>query len=48
MAVFWVIGIMAQRTEKKQQAKFEELQKEYLDMVQREQIRMEAYAKLES
>jgi len=48
MAVFWVIGIMAQRTEKKQQAELEELQKSYLDMVQREQTRMEAYAKLES
>ena len=47
-AVFWVIGIMAQRNEKKQRAELEELQKGYLDMVQREQTRMENYAKMES
>jgi hypothetical protein len=46
-AVFWVIGLMAQRNEKKQRAELEELQKGYLDMVQREQTRMEAYAKME-
>ena len=47
-AVFWVIGIMAQRNEKKQRAELEELQKGYLDMVQREQTRMQNYAKMES
>ena len=47
-AVFWVIGIMAQRNEKKQRAELEELQKGYLDMVQREQTRMKNYAKMES
>jgi hypothetical protein len=47
-AVFWVIGMMAERNQKKQRAELEELQKGYLDMVQREQTRMEAYAKLES
>ena len=47
-AVFWVIGMMAERNQKKQQAELEELQKGYLDMVQREQTRMEAYAKMES
>ena len=47
-AVFWVIGMMAERNQKKQQAELEELQKGYLDMVQREKTRMEAYAKMES
>ena len=46
-AVFWVIGMMAERNQKKQQAELEELQKGYLDMVQREQTRMENYAKME-
>ena len=46
--VFWVIGMMAERNQKKQQAELEELQKGYLDMVQREQTRMENYAKMES
>ena len=47
-AVFWVIGMMAERNQKKQRAELEELQKGYLDMVQREQTRMENYAKMES
>ena len=47
-AVFWVIGLMAQRNEKKQRAELEELQRGYLDMVQREKTRMENYAKMES
>ena len=47
-AVFWIIGLMAQRNEKKQRAELEELQKGYLDMVQREQTRMKNYAKMES
>jgi membrane protein YqaA with SNARE-associated domain len=47
-AVFWVIGMMAERNQKKQRAELEELQKGYLDMVQREKTRMEAYAKMES
>ena len=47
-AVFWVIGAMAERNQKKQRAELEELQKEYLDMVQREQTRLENYAKMES
>jgi membrane protein YqaA with SNARE-associated domain len=46
-AVFWVIGMMAERNQKKQRAELEELQKGYLNMVQREQTRMEAYAKME-
>ena len=47
-AVFWVIGFLAERNQKKQKAELEELQKGYLDMVQREKTRMEAYAKMES
>jgi ABC-type transport system involved in cytochrome bd biosynthesis fused ATPase/permease subunit len=47
-AVFWVIGMMAQRNEKKQLAELQELQQGYLDMVQREQTRMQNYAKMES
>ena len=47
-AVFWVIGMIAERNQKKQRAELEELQKGYLDMVQREQTRMENYAKMES
>ena len=47
-AVFWVIGLMAQRNEKKQLAELKELEKGYLEMVQREQTRMENYAKMES
>ena len=46
-AVFWVIGALAGRNQKKQRAELEELQKGYLDMVQREQTRMENYAKME-
>jgi len=46
-AVFWVIGARAERNQKKQLAELEELEKDYLARVQREQTRMEAYAKLE-
>jgi membrane protein DedA with SNARE-associated domain len=46
-AVFWVIGAMAERNQKKQLAEMREVQQDYLDMVQREQTRMEAYAKME-
>ena len=47
-AVFWVIGVMAERTQKKQRAELEELHKGYLEMVQREQTRMERYSRMES
>ena len=46
-AVFWVIGAMAERNHKKQLAELKELEKDYLDRVQREQTRMENYAKME-
>ena len=47
-AVFWVIGAMAERNQKKHLAELKELEKDYLDRVQREQTRMENYAKMES
>jgi hypothetical protein len=47
-AVFWVIGIMAQRNEKKQRAELEAMEKTYMEVIQREQTRMKNYAKMES
>ena len=47
-AVFWVIGIMAQRNEKKQRAELEAREKSYMEVIQREQTRMKNYAKMES
>jgi membrane protein YqaA with SNARE-associated domain len=47
-AVFWVIGMMAERNQRKQKAELEELHKDYLEMVQKEQTRMKNYAKMES
>jgi membrane protein YqaA with SNARE-associated domain len=46
-AVFWVIGRMAERNQKKQEAELKELEKGYLEMLQRERNRMENYAKME-
>ena len=46
-AVFWVIGMMAERNQKKQQAELKELEKSYMEVIQRERNRMEAYAKME-
>ena len=48
VSVFWVIGLMAQKAEKKQLEELQKLQQGYLDMVDREKKRMENYAKLES
>ena len=47
-AVFWVIGMMAERNQKKQRAELEAMEKSYMEVIQRERNRMEAYAKLES
>ena len=47
-AVFFVIGYMANRKEKQQRAELEDLHKGYLEMVQKEQTRMQNYAKMES
>jgi membrane protein YqaA with SNARE-associated domain len=46
-AVFWIIGAMAERNQKKQLAELKELEKGYMEVIQRERDRMEAYAKLE-
>ena len=48
MGLFWIIGRMAQRAEKQQQEKLQELQQGYLEMVKRENERMKNYAKMES
>lgn len=47
MGLFWVIGTMAKRQEKKQLEELQKLQQGYLEMVQREKKRMEAYAQME-
>jgi hypothetical protein len=47
MGVFFVIGIMAKRQEKKQLEELQQLQQGYLQMVEREKKRMENYAKME-
>jgi cytidylate kinase len=47
MGVFWVIGAMAKRQEKAQQAELARLQQGYLEMVERERERIERYAKME-
>jgi membrane protein YqaA with SNARE-associated domain len=47
IGVFWVLGTMAQRAEKKQLAELQKLQQGYLNMVEREKKRMENYAKME-
>ena len=47
VSVFWVIGLMAKRAEKKQLEELQKLQQGYLEMAQRERTRMENYAKME-
>jgi hypothetical protein len=47
LGLFWVIGKMAQRQEKKQLEEVQKLQQGYLEMVQRENARMKKYAELE-
>jgi len=46
--VFAVIGAMAKQAEKKQLKDLQEMQRGYLDMVERERKRIENYAKMES
>ena len=48
VGVFWVIGLMAKRAEKKQLKELQKLQQGYLEMAQREKTRLENYAKMES
>jgi hypothetical protein len=47
LGVFFVIGLMAKRQEKKQLEELQKLQQGYLDMVEREKKRMANYAKME-
>jgi hypothetical protein len=47
LGLFWVIGKMAQRQEKKQLEEIQKLQQGYLEMVQRESARMKKYAEME-
>jgi membrane protein YqaA with SNARE-associated domain len=47
MFVFWIIGVMVKRAEKKQLEELQKLQQSYLDMVEREKKRMANYAKME-
>jgi hypothetical protein len=47
VGVFWVIGAMAKKAEKKQLEELQKLQQGYLNMVEREKKRMENYAKME-
>jgi hypothetical protein len=48
IGVFWAIGAMAKRAERKQLEELQKLQQGYLDMVEREKKRMENYARMES
>jgi membrane protein DedA with SNARE-associated domain len=48
MGVFFIIGTMAKRQEKKQLEELQQLQKGYLEMVEKERKRMANYAKMES
>jgi flagellar motor component MotA len=47
LGVFWVIGRMAQRQERKQKEELQRLQSEFLEMRQKEIERMEKYARME-
>jgi membrane protein YqaA with SNARE-associated domain len=47
LGVFWVIGRMAQRQEKKQREELQRLQNEFLEMRQKEAERMKRYASME-
>jgi hypothetical protein len=47
LGVFWMIGKMAQRQEKKQREELQRLQSEFLEMRQKEIERMEKYARME-
>ena len=47
-ALFWLLGTLANRQERKKQEELRKLQQGYLEMVERERARIENYAKLES
>lgn len=48
IGVFWAIGAMVKKAEKKQLEELQKLQQGYLQMVERERARIENYAKMES
>ena len=47
LSLFYIIGIVAQRKEKKQLEELQKMQQGYLEMVQRERERLEKYAQME-
>ena len=47
LALFWIIGKIAQNQEKEKLREVQRLQQGYLDMVQRESARMKKYAEME-
>jgi hypothetical protein len=47
LVVFYFLGAMAKRVERKQLAELQKLQQGYIEMVQRENARMKKYAEME-
>ena len=47
LGLFYIIGLVAQRKEKKQLEELQKMQEGYLEMVQRERERLEKYAAME-
>jgi membrane protein DedA with SNARE-associated domain len=47
LVLFWVIGRMAQRQERKQLEEVQRIQQGYLELIQRERERLEKYAQME-
>jgi len=47
VGLFFLIGTMARRQERKQLQELQRMQQGYLDMVEREKKRMENYARME-
>lgn len=48
ITLLWLIGIMAERQQRKQQKELERMQNAFLEMRQKEAERMQRYAKMES
>ena len=47
LSLFYIIGLVAQRKEKKQIEELQKMQQGYLEMAQREQERLQRYAAME-
>jgi hypothetical protein len=47
LGVFWIIGTMAQRQERKKIEQFQQMQKQMIEAVEKENERMRNYAKME-